>query len=97
MGINIAHQEQIVQHVTSGERNYFRLYPEAPSVEVVQTDNIPENMNFNEVYLYEGKGRSKKARKIETLGFRRTGKWRFGNPNIHLKAPYVAKYEKTPV
>ncbi len=79
--LNVLERGLPVHQVRSAERNYFRIAPDRPGVELVYSKHPPERPDESLVYLV-GNAQYADVAPWLVAGYRREGEWSVGNPGI---------------
>ncbi|NQT02510.1 MAG: hypothetical protein HQ580_10830 [Planctomycetes bacterium] len=89
-GINIWDNGHMVHNVKACERNYFHINPGRPSVHIILNESLPEKLEVDDVYVYDGTMLEREADRLVKMGYRLVGKWDIGDPATRL-----VKYTKS--
>jgi len=73
--VNIRKNGEIVHHVSAIERNYFRIYPHRPAVEIVLGPSFPKRLDFDEIYVVNRTVADVDKFRIASLGYIFKKKW----------------------
>jgi len=89
--LNISGEKgNVVNHIKAPEKNYFKIYDERPSVHISFSEELPENLISDVVYLIYDRMPESMQKKLLTKGFVRNQKW-----TTKKKKTQIEKYLKT--
>jgi hypothetical protein len=81
--VNIARNGEVVQHIDACERNYFRIYADQPTFDVRAYSELPEALNDDYVYVWQGVLADEKT-EMQERGYQMIREWSVGSPGTHV-------------
>ncbi len=88
--VNIRKNGEIVHSISSVERNYFRIYPRRPAVEIVLEPSFPKRLDFDEIYVVNRTLADVDKFRIASLGYILKKKWDARKSGVN-----VVKYSRS--